>query len=108
MSYFDNKNEKELKVQYKEKGIKEGLERAKKESYIKGFKDGVVRGIELGMLISFVNTTKKLLEKTPDNSKNEKILKMINNMKWNDYEELERKVNVLKANLLLLNKKNND
>ena len=87
------------------KGIKEGIERAKKDSYEQGFKDGVMRGIEKGMLLSFIETTKKILENLP-NKKNEKILKMINNIHTDKYEELEQKVKIIKTNIILINKNN--
>ena len=83
----------------------EGIERAKKDSYEQGFKDGVVRGIEKGILLSFIETTKKLLEVNP-NKKNDKILKMINNIHTDKYEELEQKVKVIKTNIILINKNN--
>ena len=86
-------------------GITEGIERAKKDSYEQGFKDGVVRGIEKGILLSFIETTKKLLEVNP-NKKNEKILKMINNIHTDKYEELEQKVKVIKTNIIIINKNN--
>ena len=86
-------------------GITEGIERAKKDSYEQGFKDGVVRGIEKGILLSFIETSKKLLEVNP-NKKNEKILKMINNIHTDKYEELEQKVKVIKTNIILINKNN--
>ena len=86
-------------------GITEGIERAKKDSYEQGFKDGVVRGIEKGILLSFIETTKKLLEVNP-NKKNDKILKMINNIHTDKYEELEQKVKVIKTNIILINKNN--
>ena len=86
-------------------GISEGIERAKKDSYEQGFKDGVVRGIEKGILLSFIETTKKLLEINP-NKKNEKILKMINNIHTDKYEELEQKVKVIKTNIIIINKNN--
>jgi len=86
-------------------GITEGIERAKKDSYEQGFKDGVVRGIEKGILLSFIETTKKLLEVNP-NKKNDKILKMINNIHIDKYEELEQKVKVIKTNIILINKNN--
>ena len=86
-------------------GIMEGIERAKKDSYEQGFQDGVVRGIEKGILLSFIETSKKLLEVNP-NKKNEKILKMINNIHTDKYEELEQKVKVIKTNIILINKNN--
>jgi len=86
-------------------GITEGIERAKKDSYEQGFKDGVIRGIEKGILLSFIETSKKLLEVNP-NKKNEKILKMINNIHTDKYEELEQKVKVIKTNIILINKNN--
>ena len=86
-------------------GITEGIERAKKDSYEQGFKDGVVRGIEKGILLSFIETTKKLLEINP-NKKNEKILKMINKIHTDKYEELEQKVKVIKTNIIIINKNN--
>ena len=86
-------------------GITEGIERAKKDSYEQGFQDGVVRGIEKGILLSFIETTKKLLEVNP-NKKNDKILKMINNIHTDKYEELEQKVKVIKTNIIIINKNN--
>ena len=86
-------------------GITEGIERAKKDSYEQGFKDGVVRGIEKGILLSFIETTKKILEINP-NKKNEKILKMINKIHTDKYEELEQKVKVIKTNIIIINKNN--
>ena len=87
-------------------GITEGIERAKNDSYVQGFKDGVVRGIEKGILLSFIETCKRLLE-ISTNKKNEKILKMINNINTDKYEELEQKVKVIKTNIILANKTNN-
>jgi hypothetical protein len=40
------------------------------------------------------------------NKKNEKILKMINKIHTDKYEELEQKVKVIKANIILINKNN--
>ena len=104
MSFIENYDE--IKSENESQGIKEGIERAKKDSYEQGFKEGVVRGIEKGILISFIETTKKLLENNP-NKKKEKILKMINNINTDKYEELEQKVKVIKTNLILMNKNNN-
>ena len=87
-------------------GIKEGIEREKKDSYEQGFKNGVIRGIEKGMLLSFIETSKKILENS-SNKKNEKILKMIDNIHTNKYEELEQKVKVIKTNIILINKNKN-
>ena len=87
-------------------GITEGIERAKKDSYEQGFKDGVVRGIEKGMLLAFIDSAKKILENSNTNKKNEKILKMINKIHTDKYEELEQKVKVIKTNLILINKNN--
>ena len=103
MSFIEKHDEiiKESETQ----GIKEGIERAKKDSYEQGFKDGVMRGIEKGMLLSFIETTKKILENLP-NKKNEKILKMINNIHTDKYEELEQKVKIIKTNIILINKNN--
>ena len=87
-------------------GIKAGIERAKKDSYEQGFKNCVIRGIEKGMLLSFIETSKKILENS-SNKKNEKILKMIDNIHTNKYEELEQKVKVIKTNIILINKNKN-
>ena len=87
-------------------GIIEGIERAKNDSYAQGFKDGVVRGIEKGILLSFIETSKRMLE-ISTNKKNEKILKMLNNINTDKYEELEQKVKVIKTNIILANKTNN-
>ena len=102
MSFLENHDDviKESKSQ----GIMEGIERGKKDSYNQGFKDGVTRGIERGMLISFIETSKKILE-VSTNKKNEKIIKMINNINTDNYEELENKVKVTKTNIILVNKK---
>ena len=102
MSFLENHDDviKESKSQ----GIMEGIERGKKDSYNQGFKDGVTRGIERGMLISFIETSKKILE-VSTNKKNEKIIKMINNINTDNYEELENKVKVIKTNIILVNKK---
>ena len=103
MSFIENYDE--IKSESESQGINEGIERAKKDSYEKGFKDGVVRGIEKGILLAFIDTAKKILE-TTSNKKNEKILKMINNIHTDKYEELEQKVKVIKTNLILINKNN--
>ena len=103
MSFIEKYDE--IKLESESQGINEGIERAKKDSYEQGFKDGVIRGIEKGMLLAFINTTKKILENSP-NKKNEKILKMINNINTDKYEELEQKVKVIKTNLILINKNN--
>ena len=103
MSFIEKYDE--IKLESESQGINEGIERAKKDSYEQGFKDGVIRGIEKGMLLAFINTTKKILENS-SNKKNEKILKMINNINTDKYEELEQKVKVIKTNLILINKNN--
>ena len=103
MSFIENHDE--IIKESESQGIKEGIERAKKDSYEQGFKDGVVRGIEKGMLLSFIETAKKMLEKS-SNKKNEKIIKMINNIHTDKYEELEQKVKVIKTNIILINKNN--
>ena len=103
MSFIENYDE--IKSESESQGINEGIERAKKDSYEQGFKDGVVRGIEKGILLAFIDTAKKILE-TTSNKKNEKILKMINNIHTDKYEELEQKVKVIKTNLILINKNN--
>ena len=106
MSFSENYDE--LKEEYKLKGIKEGIERGKLDSYNQGFKDGVLRGIEKGVLLSFVSTAKQVLEQKPSDKKNEKLLKMIQNIHTDNYEELERKVKVLKANIILMSKNNSN
>jgi len=103
MSFIEKYDE--IKLESESQGINEGIERAKKDSYEQGFKDGVIRGIEKGMILAFINTTKKILENS-SNKKNEKILKMINNINTDKYEELEQKVKVIKTNLILINKNN--
>ena len=103
MSFIENYDE--IKSESESQGINEGIERAKKDSYEQGFKDGVVRGIEKGMLLAFIDNAKKILE-ISSNKKNEKILKMINNIHTDKYEELEQKVKVIKTNLILINKNN--
>ena len=103
MSFIEKYDE--IKLESESQGINEGIERAKKDSYEQGFKDGVIRGIEKGMILAFINTTKKILENS-SNKKNEKILKMINNINTDKYEELEQKVKVIKTNLILTNKNN--
>lgn len=103
MSFIEKYDE--IKSESESQGINEGIERAKKDSYEQGFKDGVLRGIEKGILLSFIDTAKKILEAT-SNKKNEKILKMINNIHTDKYEELEQKVKVIKTNLILINKNN--
>ena len=103
MSFIEKYDE--IKLESESQGINEGIERAKKDSYEQGFKDGIIRGIEKGMLLAFINTTKKILENS-SNKKNEKILKMINNINTDKYEELEQKVKVIKTNLILINKNN--
>lgn len=103
MSFIEKYDE--IKLESESQGINEGIERAKKDSYEQGFKDGVIRGIEKGMILTFINTTKKILENS-SNKKNEKILKMINNINTDKYEELEQKVKVIKTNLILINKNN--
>ena len=102
MSFLENHDD--IIKESKSQGIMEGIERGKKDSYNQGFKDGVTRGIERGMLISFIETSKKILE-VSTNKKNEKILKMINNINTDNYEELENKVKVIKTNIILVNKK---
>ena len=102
MSFLENHDD--IIKESKSQGIMEGIERGKKDSYNQGFKDGVTRGIERGMLISFIETTKKILE-VSTNKKNEKIIKMINNINTDNYEELENKVKVIKTNIILVNKK---
>ena len=104
MSFLENYDA--LKEEFKNQGIKEGIERGKLDSYNEGFKEGVLRGIEKGMLISFVSTAKEILEKIDLDKKNEKLLKIINNIQTDEYEELERKVKVLKTNIILMNKNN--
>ena len=91
MSFIENYDE--IKSESESQGINEGIERAKKDSYEQGFKDGVVRGIEKGILLAFIDTAKK-------------ILKMINKIHTDKYEELEQKVKVIKTNLILINKNN--
>ena len=103
MSFIEKYDE--IKLESESQGINEGIERAKKDSYEQGFKDGVIRGIEKGMILAFINTTKKILENS-SNKKSEKILKMINNINTDKYEELEQKVKVIKTNLILINKNN--
>jgi len=103
MSFIEKYDE--IKSESESQGIIEGIERAKKDSYEQGFKDGVFRGIEKGMLLAFIDTARKILE-VSSNKKNEKILKMINNIHTDKYEELEQKVKVIKTNLILLNKNN--
>jgi len=103
MSFIENYDE--IKSESESQGIKEGIERAKNDSYEQGFKDGVIRGIQKGILLSFIETAKKILE-VSSNKKNEKILKMINNIHTDKYEELEQKVKVIKANIILINKNN--
>ena len=103
MSFIEKYDE--IKLESESQGINEGIERAKKDSYEQGFKDGVIRGIEKGMILAFINTTKKILENS-SNKKNEKVLKMINNINTDKYEELEQKVKVIKTNLILINKNN--
>ncbi len=93
-----------MKEEYKSQGIKEGIERSKKDSYDQGFKDGVLKGIEKGMFLSFITTAKQVLEKNPNDKKNERLLKMINNIQTDKFEELENKVKVLKTNIALMNK----
>ena len=104
MSFTENYDE--IKEEYRNQGIIEGIERGKLDSYNQGFKDGVLRGIEKGVLLSFAITAKELLEKNPSDKKNEKLLKMINNIDTDNYEELERKIKVLKTNIILMNKNN--
>ena len=58
------------------------------------------------MLLAFIDSAKKILENSNTNKKNEKILKMINNIHTDKYEELEQKVKVIKTNLILINKNN--
>ena len=58
------------------------------------------------MLLAFIDSAKKILENSNTNKKNEKILKMINNIHTDKYEELEQKVKVIKTNLILINKSN--
>ena len=103
MSFIEKYDE--IKSESESQGIIEGIERAKKDSYEQGFKDGVMRGIEKGMLLAFIDTARKILE-VSSNKKNEKILKMINNIHTDKYEELEQKVKVIKTNLILINKNN--
>ena len=105
MSFLENYDD--LRNEYKSQGIKEGLERSKLDSYNQGFRDGILRGIEKGVLLSFISTTKEILEKNSSDKKNEKLLKMINNIHNDNYEELERKVKVLKTNIINMNKNNN-
>ena len=105
MSFLENYDD--LRNEYKSQGIKEGLERSKIDSYNQGFREGVLRGIEKGVLLSFISTAKKILEKNSSDKKNEKLLKMINNIHTDNYEELERKVKVLKTNIINMNKNNN-
>ena len=105
MSFLENYDD--LRNEYKSQGIKEGMERSKLDSYNQGFRDGVLRGIEKGVLLSFISTAKEILEKNSSDKKNEKLLKMINNIHTDNYEELERKVKVLKTNIINMNKNNN-
>ena len=105
MSFLENYDD--LRNEYKSQGIKEGLERSKIDSYNQGFREGVLRGIEKGVLLSFISTAKKILEENSSDKKNEKLLKMINNIHTDNYEELERKVKVLKTNIINMNKNNN-
>ena len=105
MSFLENYGE--LKEEYKSQGIKEGIERSKKDSYNQGFKEGVMKGIEKGMLLSFISTAKKILETNENENKNSKLLKMIDNIQTDKFEELERKVKVLKTNIILMNKNKN-
>ena len=101
-----SENYDELKEEYKSQGIKEGIERGKADSYNQGFREGVLRGIEKGILLSFVSTAKEIIEKKGSDKINDKLLKMINNINTDKYEELERKVKVLKTNIILMNKNN--
>ena len=105
MSFIEKYDE--IIEESEEQGKMEGIERAKKESYEQGFKDGVIRGIEKGMALSFIETAKRILE-VSNNKKNQKILKMINNIHTDKYEELEQKVKVIKTNIILVNKNNID
>ena len=95
----------EIIEESEEQGKMEGIERAKKDSYEQGFKDGIIRGIEKGMALSFIEIAKRILE-VSNNKKNQKILKMINNIHTDKYEELEQKVKVIKTNIILVNKNN--
>ena len=54
MSFLANYDD--LRNEYKSQGIKEGIERSKLDSYNQGFRDGVLRGIEKGVLLSFIST----------------------------------------------------
>ena len=103
MSFIEKYDE--IIEESEEQGKMEGIERAKKDSYEQGFKDGVIRGIEKGMALSFIETAKRILE-VSNNKKNQKILKMINNIHTDKYEELEQKVKVIKTNIILVNKNN--
>ena len=103
MSFIEKYDE--IIEESEEQGKMEGIERAKKDSYEQGFKDGVIRGIEKGMALSFIEIAKRKLE-VSNNKKNQKILKMINNIHTDKYEELEQKVKVIKTNIILVNKNN--
>ena len=103
MSFLEKDDD--LINEYRNQGIKEGIERAKKDSYVTGFQEGVARGIEKGMLISFVKNVKLLLEENENNSN--KLLKIINNIDYDNFGDLERKVKILKTNLILMNKNSN-
>ena len=103
MSFIEKYDE--IIEESEEQGKMEGIERAKKDSYEQGFKDGVIRGIEKGMALSFIEIAKRILE-VSNNKKNQKILKMINNIHTDKYEELEQKVKVIKTNIILVNKNN--
>ena len=105
MSFLANYDD--LRNEYKSQGIKEGMERSKLDSYNQGFRDGVLRGIEKGVLLSFISTAKEILEKNSSDKKNEKLLKMINNINNDNFQELERKVKILKTNIINMNKNNN-
>ena len=101
---FSEKND-EIISENENQGITEGIERAKKDSYEQGFKDGVIRGIQKGMALSFIETAKRILE-VSKNKKNEKIFKIINNIHTGKYEEIEQKIKVIKTNIILINKNN--
>ena len=74
--------------------------------HVWSLKNSSINLLEKGILLSFVSTAKEIIEKKGSDKINDKLLKMINNINTDKYEELERKVKVLKTNIILMNKNN--
>ncbi len=102
-------NEEILKNEYFNLGKKEGIEKAKINSFEEGYKKGIEKGIEIGIYKSFLKTIKKLIEKNNNNNNYNKIIKIINKINFDNEDDLKQKYILIKTNLKNFhNKKNNN